>query len=122
MIVSSFDMHVNSEPFQKIKNGTKTIELRLYDEKRRHLSITSNYLYLYNRENERELVCADVKDLHIFPTFKELFENKELFDKCGFDGLSPDEAVQVMYRYYSPEDEKKYGVIGIELCKVVYRK
>lgn len=28
-------MKLNNEPFESIKNGTKTIELRLYDEKRR---------------------------------------------------------------------------------------
>ena len=29
------EMRLHDEPFNLIKNGTKTIELRLYDEKRR---------------------------------------------------------------------------------------
>ncbi len=31
------EMHLNHEPFLAIKNGTKTIELRLLDEKRRNV-------------------------------------------------------------------------------------
>jgi hypothetical protein len=29
-----YEMKLNNEPFERIKNGTKTIELRLNDEKR----------------------------------------------------------------------------------------
>ena len=36
------EMHLNHEPFLAIKNGTKTIELRLLDEKRRNPSLTVN--------------------------------------------------------------------------------
>ncbi len=114
MTICGFPMHIDPEHLQKIKNGTKTIELRLYDKKRRNLSAISHAPWLVNREDEKDIVYTRIKDLHIFPTFKELFENKEIFDKCGFEGLSPEEAVQEMYRYYSPEDEKKYGVVGIE--------
>ena len=32
-------MKLNQEPFEKIKNGTKTVEFRLYDEKRRTVQI-----------------------------------------------------------------------------------
>ena len=31
------EMKLNNGPFEQIKNGTKTIELRLYDEKRKLL-------------------------------------------------------------------------------------
>lgn len=119
MAITSFIMHVNDEPFQKIKNGTKTVELRLYDEKRRNLSITNNLLWLINRDNEQDALMARIRDVHIYPTFRELFENKELFDKCGFDCLSPLEAAEVMHKYYSAEDERKYGVIGIEMYGVI---
>ena len=32
-------MRLNESPFERIKNGTKTIEFRLYDEKRRQIKI-----------------------------------------------------------------------------------
>jgi len=33
----TFELRLNKKPFDKIKAGTKTIELRLYDEKRQLL-------------------------------------------------------------------------------------
>ena len=33
------EMKLNNEPFIKIKNGTKTVELRLNDEKRKLLNV-----------------------------------------------------------------------------------
>ena len=32
-------MRLNKEPFDEMKNGTKTIEFRLYDEKRQKVKI-----------------------------------------------------------------------------------
>lgn len=32
-------MKLQKSPFEKIKNGTKTVEFRLYDEKRRKINI-----------------------------------------------------------------------------------
>lgn len=32
-------MKLNESPFERIKDGTKTIEFRLYDEKRRQIKI-----------------------------------------------------------------------------------
>ena len=32
-------MKLNESPFERIKNGTKTIEFRLYDEKRQQIKV-----------------------------------------------------------------------------------
>lgn len=37
------EIKLNNGPFERIKNGTKTIELRLNDEKRQLLKININY-------------------------------------------------------------------------------
>lgn len=37
------EIKLNNGPFELIKNGTKTIELRLNDEKRQLLKININY-------------------------------------------------------------------------------
>ncbi len=34
-----YEMKLNNEPFKAIKNGTKTLELRLNDEKRKQLIV-----------------------------------------------------------------------------------
>ena len=34
-----YKMKLNKSPFERIKNGTKTIEFRLYDEKRKQIKV-----------------------------------------------------------------------------------
>ena len=105
------NMKLNDAPFEKIKNGTKTIELRLYDEKRRKIKIGDKICF----KSKEGVITEIVKALHIFESFEELYEALPL-DKCGYalDELptaSPDD----MLKYYSKEQIEKHGVVGIEL-------
>ena len=57
------EMHLNHEPFLAIKNGTKTIELRLLDEKRRNIRVNDFILFKDRLSHEEIQVC--VIGLHI---------------------------------------------------------
>lgn len=104
-------MRLNKEPFEKIKSGTKTIEMRLYDEKRKEI-VVGEIIHFINRQNDEELT-AKVVALHIYPSFKELYKN---FDKLKLGYNSDEEAnFKDMEKYYSPEEQEKYGVVGIEI-------
>lgn len=104
-------MNLNSEPFELIKNGSKTIELRLNDEKRRLLNVGDEILFTNRDTNEKLL--TDIIELHKYDSFKSLYKN---FDKISL-GYREDEISDPsdMNKYYSEEDEEKYGVVGIEL-------
>ena len=65
------EMKLNNEPFMKIKDGRKTIELRLNDEKRQLLKI-NDYIEFTNRDNE-EKILVEVEDLYHYPSFEELY-------------------------------------------------
>ena len=39
------EMRLNNEPFNKIKEGTKTVELRLLDEKRKTLRVGDKIIF-----------------------------------------------------------------------------
>lgn len=41
---------LNNFPFEKIANGTKTIELRLYDEKRQKLNVGDEIVFFIVKE------------------------------------------------------------------------
>ena len=62
-------MKLNDAPFETIKNGTKTIELRLYDEKRRKIKIGDTICF----KGKAGTIKAIVKELHIFRNFDELY-------------------------------------------------
>ena len=39
------NMKLNEKPFNNIKNGTKTVEYRLFDEKRKLLNVGDNIVF-----------------------------------------------------------------------------
>ena len=107
-------MKLNDAPYDMIKSGQKTVELRLYDEKRRMISVGDEIEFVNANNPELSLHC-EVLDIHKFSSFAELYEKMPLL-KCGYTEkdvalASPSD----MDIYYSKEKQKKYGVVGIEL-------
>ena len=101
-------MKLNDDPFERIKNGTKTIEFRLYDEKRRKVKI-GDKIEFSKLPDLQEKILVDVLDLYTEPSFEELFE------KLYEDKELAKQKANAMYEIYSPENEKKYGVVGIKI-------
>ena len=107
-------MKLNDAPFERIKSGKKTVELRLYDEKRRKICIGDKIIFS-NIFDENAKLIVMVKALYICETFKDLFEEISL-EECGNPkDMSIEAAVEHMREYYSVEDEQKYGIIGIKI-------
>lgn len=106
-------MNLASEPFEQIKSGAKTIELRLYDEKRQNVSEGDTIIFS-NLSNKRQ-ITAKVLKLHIFDNFKELYNNLPL-SKSGYNENELDTASpHDMLAYYPKEKQEKYKVVGIEI-------
>lgn len=108
------EMNLNLEPFEKIKEGTKTIELRLYDEKRK--AVHAGDTIIFTNTKTKETMETLVMDLYLFNSFQSLYEQLDLLE-CGYDKDTIDSAsYQDMDAYYSPEEQKKYGVVGIRIA------
>lgn len=101
-----FRMKLQNEPFKQIKKEIKKIEIRLNDEKRKIFEI-NDYIEFTNITT-LEIMFVKITNLYHFESFEKLFNN---FDNsilgCG--------SYEEMYKYYSREEEKKYGVLGIEI-------
>jgi len=111
---TSHEMKLNSAPFEMIKSGEKTIELRLYDEKRQQIKVGD--IITFTNTSNGEKMSATVKKLHRFDTFNELYQALPLL-LCGYTPEDIDSAhPSDMEQYYSVEEQRKYGVVGIELC------
>ena len=65
-------MKLNESPFERIKNGTKTIEFRLYDEKRQQVKI-GDKIEFSKLPDLQETLIVDVIDLYREDTFENLF-------------------------------------------------
>lgn len=104
-------MKLNEGPFEAIKNGTKTIEMRLYDEKRRKVHIGD--IIEFESRTTGEKIKVQVVELHIYPSFENLY-NK--FDKVMLGYKEYEEAQYTdMEMFYLKTDIEKYGVVGIEI-------
>lgn len=57
------EMKLHESPFKKIKSGKKTVELRLYDDKRRKINIGDKILFTNLTSQEMIAVNLKVSDL-----------------------------------------------------------
>lgn len=107
-------MHLQPQPFSMIRSGEKTIEQRLYDEKRQQIKVNDEIEFCCPESGQNPFTVR-VKALHRFRNFAELYGVLPLL-RCGYTretlaSASPDD----MNAYYSPQQQAKYGVVGIEV-------
>ena len=104
-------MNLYPEPFNSIKAGSKKVEMRLFDEKRRKLSV-GGLIAFANTKTKEELI-AEIVELKQFDSFESLYMNYKKTDIGYKDNevANPDD----MLSYYSKEDIRKYGVVAIEI-------
>ena len=109
------DMSLRPAPFRAVASGRKTLELRLYDDKRQ--LIKAGDTLRFTCVGRAEQVCAEVVAVHYFPTFKALYA--ALIPTMGAaalgygEGETPDPAD--MLAYYSEDAITRLGVVGIEI-------
>lgn len=109
-----YEMNLNDGSYKRINNETKTIELRLNDEKRQLLKI-KDFIEFTNRiTNEKMLV--EIENIFHYPSFDELYK---CFDKVSM-GYDEDDVANPkdMEQYYSKEEQRKHGVLGIKIKKI----
>ena len=107
-------MKLRFQPFNMIRSGQKTYELRLYDEKRQRVQVNDEIEFSCLDENETPFVVTVIAP-HLFQNFGELYATLPLLE-CGYtketiDTASPED----MNQYYSVEEQARYGVVGIEI-------
>ena len=105
-------MKLQAEPFAKIRAGQKTVEMRLYDEKRQQIRVGDLITFHWDEESVTVRVCV----LHRFPSFAAMYK---ALPKAIL-GYGEDEAAHPMdmEQYYSREQQSRYGVLGIEIERI----
>ena len=113
--MTTHQLKLATEPFNAIISGNKTIESRLYDAKRQKIQIGDRIIFT-NRDNSEQTVTAEVVGLLRYATFRDLFSHN---NPRKFGGDNVEWLENQISEFYSIEDQKIYGVIGIEfrVCK-----
>lgn len=115
--MTTHQLKLATEPFNAIISGDKTIESRLYDTdtKRQKIQIGDQIIFT-NIDNSKQTVTAEVVGLLRYATFRDLFSHN---NPRKFGGDNVEWLENQISEFYSVEDQKIYGVIGIEfrVCK-----
>lgn len=102
--------------FDYINNGTKRIELRLYDEKRQKIAIGDTIIFQKEPELETTMKVKVIGLLR-YNTFEELFEDFDI-EMMADKSMTKQELLNVLEEFYTPEKQKQYGVVGIRIEKI----
>lgn len=109
--MSTHQMNLTRNPFNKIKSGDKIIESRLFDEKRQKINIGDEIEFSCN-ENLNEKILTKVKAIYRYQNFLEMFND---FPPAFFGGNSIEELIKEIETFYSKDDQEKNGVVGIKV-------
>ena len=104
-------MNLQPKYFDFIKDGTKRIELRLFDEKRQQIQLGDIIEFA---KSEDDKFKAEVIGLLRYNSFNDLFEDFDisiLADKS----MAKQELLDVLSEFYTPKKQAEYGVLGIRL-------
>lgn len=108
--MTTHQLKLATEPFNAIISGNKTIESRLYGAKRQKIQIGDRIIFT-NRDNSEQTATAEVVGLLRYATFRDLFSHN---NPRKFGGDNVEWLENQISEFYSIEDQKIYGVIGIE--------
>jgi ASC-1-like (ASCH) protein len=110
-------MKLFKEPFFKIVDEEKKIEVRLFDEKRSIVKL-GDIIEFTLIDNPKHKITVKVVGLSRFKTFAELYSS---FDCKKFGhpaNIKLGEQIEGVRECYSEEKEEKFGVLGIHIKKI----
>lgn len=120
MLISEVNMEheLKLQPryYEYILNGSKDIEIRLYDEKRQKINIGD--IIIFKKEPElNESFKVKVVGLLRYENFDSLF-NDFTIDRLADKSMKKSELLEELEKFYTKEKQKEYGVLGIRIEKV----
>ena len=106
-------MKLQPKYYNYMLNGTKRIEIRLNDAKRRLIKVGDTIKFLKEPKLEESFIVRVVELLR-YDSFETLFKNFDISDLAD-KSMSKDELINIIGEFYTKEEENKYGVLGIRI-------
>ncbi len=111
------NMKLTSWPFELIESWKKSIEIRLFDEKRSTINIWDTIIFTKLPKKDSQIKTS-VIGLIRYKNFSDMFDNIDIFLFWWTDKKL---LLQWVYQFYSKEKEEKYWVLWIHLKKTNYQ-
>lgn len=104
-------VHLHPDVFEIVRMGKKDVEVRVNDGKRRKLNIGDTLVFL-KRPNDDEEIRAKVIGLEYYDFFDTLVDNYDM-GRIYLSNYTKEEYLNEMKRFYTKEEQEKYGVVAI---------
>ena len=106
-------MHLDPRLFDLVRCHSKTVEVRLNDEKRKSIKV-NDYIYFVRNSQRPQVLKAQVIGIQHFASFDEVYSS---YDPAvlGFRGVTMMEYLENMYTIYSDQDEYNYGIVAFQI-------
>ncbi len=108
-------VHLDNDVFEIVRDGIKDVEVRVNDEKRRKLKVGDTLIFL-KRPLDDEEIRTTITFLDYYDNFTELVEHYEM-KRLYLESYTKEMWLQEMKRFYSDEEQAKYGVVAIGFSK-----
>ena len=107
------ELKLQPEYYDYILNGTKRIEIRLYDEKRRKIKIGDTIKF--SKEPElKESFKVKVVGLLRYNSFEDMFKDFDISILADIS-MTKEDLIKELEQFYTKEKQDKYGVLGIRI-------
>ena len=107
------EMKLQPEYYDYIIKGTKRIEIRLNDEKRRKIKIGDTIKFLKEPEL-KESFDAKVIDLLNYNSFEDMINDLNI-SILSKEKMTKEELLNTLEKFYPKEKQREYGVLGIRI-------
>ena len=107
------EMKLQQKYYDIIKNRTKRIEIRLFDEKIQKIKIGDTIKFL-KEDNQDESFEVKVIGLLRYNSFEDMFKDFDI-SVLSDKSMTKDELISVLEKFYTKEKQEKYGVLGIRI-------
>ena len=105
-------MELQNAYYNYMLKGTKRIELRLYDEKRKNIKI-GDIITITNAQTNDEFEVKVVGLLQ-YSSFKEMFNDFDI-EILADKSMTKEELMNELEKFYPIEKQKQYNVLGIRV-------
>lgn len=105
------EMGLQPKYFDYVKNGTKRIELRLFDDKRKAILLGETIKFLKEPER-KECIEVTVTGLLRYDNFNKLLKDFDV-SILADSSIAKEELLNDLENFYSKKEQEKLGVIGI---------
>ena len=110
------EMKLDPKYYDYILTGSKKVELRLNDEKRKNIKIGDKIKFLKEPSLDESFVST-VVNLYHFDSFEELFKHFDI-SSLADKSMTKEMLTSDLEKFYTKEKQREYGVVGIEITLV----